>query len=341
MFMESVITLVIVVPGLPLIGNLLQLKAIIPHQILTNWAEIYGPIYKTGASTIVVLNSTDVALVTKFSFIPKRKLTYPMNKLANNIMITSDSNEYHKMARRHVVTNMLGAAHAKENPLKPVNFRLIFQTEIFGLALKQALGTDIGPSKYIEGLGETLSRDEILKVLVLDPLWVPNKNYEMHIGRIETRRLEDHLYREIQKVCGNNKYTEEMFSEVTYLGAVFHETLRKYPALPVGSPRCAHEDIYSTRRIIINFYGCNMNKKQWDSPEKWKPERFLDSKHDPKDLYKTLSFEGGRRICQILITCTAIARCTQEFKWNLEPGTGEEDITPKLNPSLAIITARE
>ncbi|KAI3863326.1 hypothetical protein MKX03_020141, partial [Papaver bracteatum] len=50
------------VPGLPLIGNLLQLKDKIGHQIFANWAEIYGPIYsiKTGASTIVVLNSTDV-----------------------------------------------------------------------------------------------------------------------------------------------------------------------------------------------------------------------------------------------------------------------------------------
>ncbi|KAI3858924.1 hypothetical protein MKW98_028657 [Papaver atlanticum] len=488
--MESVITLVIgfvsiitilklyfprrtssstipVVPGIPLIGNLLQLKDKIPHQIFASWAEIYGPIYsiKAGASTIVVLNSTDVvkeAIVTQFSSIPKRNRTYAMIKLANNIMITSDSNEYHKMARRHVVTSMLGAgalrrhrahrdtmmnnivgrlqAHAKENPLKPVNFRLIFQTEIFGLALKQALGTDVGPSKYIEGLGETLTRDEIFKVLVLDPLsggikvewrdffpylrWVPNESYEMHIGRIEKQRLEvmktlieeqqkriftgegincyldwlmsegktltntqmsmliwetiaagsattlqtvewamhelakhlkyqDDLYREIKKICGNNKYTEEQFSEITYLSAVFHETLRKYPALPVGSPRYVHEDtqlggydIPAGTQIIINFYGCNMNKKQWDSPEKWKPERFLDSKHDPKDLYKTMSFGGGKRVCPgalqgLSITCTAIARCIQEFKWNLELGTVEEDITPKLSPSLAIITPRE
>ncbi|KAI3882435.1 hypothetical protein MKX03_021267 [Papaver bracteatum] len=464
-----------VVPGLPLIGNLLQLKDKITHQIFAYWAEIYGPIYsiKAGASTIVVLNSTDVvkeALVTQFSSISKRKLTYAMNKLTNNIMITSDSNEYHKMARRHVVTHMLGAgaqrrhrahrdimldnvvhrlhSHAKENPMdQPVNFRRILQTEIFGLALKQALGVDsVGSSKYIDGLGETLSRDEIFKVLVLDPLsggaevdwrdyfpylrWVPNKSFEMHIGRMETRRLQvmkalieeqqkrissgegincyldclmsegkpftktqltmlvwetilvasettvdtaecamhelaknlqyqNHLYSEIQKVCGNNKYTEEQFSGVTYLSAVFHETLRKYPPIPVSPLRLVHEDtqlggyvIPSGTEIAINIYGCNMDNKQWDSPEEWKPGRFLDSKYDPKDLHKTMSFGGGKRVCPgalqgLSIACTAIARCIQEFKWSLELGRKEEDInsasltTRKLDPLLAIITARD
>ncbi|MCL7047301.1 hypothetical protein MKW94_020498 [Papaver nudicaule] len=452
-----------VVPGLPVIGNALQLKDKIVTKIFANWAEIYGPIYsiKVGASNIVVLNSTDVvkeALVTKFSSISKRKLSYAMKVLGTHILVTSDSNEYHKMARKHAVTHMMGSgpqrrhrahrdimidnivrrlhAHAKENPLKSVNFRMIFQTELFGLALKQALGMDVTSSKYIEGLGETLSRDEIYKVLVLDPLtqgtevkwrdffsylrWVPNKSYEMLIGRTDTRRQEvmktlieeqqkrissgevincyldwlmangktftktqmsmliwetillgsetslhtaewamyklaknlknqDHLYREIQKVCGHNKYTEERYSGVTYLSAVFHETLRMYPPLPVSLPlKYVHEDtqlggydIPAGTEIAVNIYGCNMDKNQWDSPEEWKPERFLVSKYDPTDLYKTMSFGGGKRVCPaatqgLSVTSTAIARCIQEFKWNLELGREGEDTFPKL----AIITPR-
>lgn len=51
------------VPGLPLIGNLLQLKEKKPHKTFTKWAETYGPVYsiKTGSNTVVVLNSNDVA----------------------------------------------------------------------------------------------------------------------------------------------------------------------------------------------------------------------------------------------------------------------------------------
>jgi ent-kaurene oxidase len=51
------------VPGLPLIGNLHQLKEKKPHKTFTKWSETYGPIYtiKTGASSVVVLNSAEVA----------------------------------------------------------------------------------------------------------------------------------------------------------------------------------------------------------------------------------------------------------------------------------------
>ncbi|KAI3863328.1 hypothetical protein MKX03_020143 [Papaver bracteatum] len=399
-----------VVPGLPLIGNLLQLKDKIIHQTFANWSEIYGPIYSIniGASTIVVLNSTDVvkeAIVTKFSSISKQKHTYAMKILTLNTIVTSDSNEYHKMARRHLkqhrahrdamMDNIVKRlqAHAKENPLKPVNFRRIFQTEVFGLTLKQALGKDIGSAKYIEGLGVTLSRDEIQKVLVFDPLsgavemdwkdffpymrWVPNRRFKMHIERMETRRVqvmktlieeqlerissgEDHLYHEIQKRCGNNKYSEEQYSEITCLSSIFHETLRKYPPFAIVLPlRYAHEDtqlggysIPAGTEIAINIYGCNMDKMQWDAPEEWKPERFLDSKYDPTDFYKTMSFGGGKRVFPgalqgLLITCSAIARCIQEFKWSLEPGREEQNMktadhtSQKLNPLLAIVTPRD
>lgn len=51
------------VPGLPVLGNLLQLKEKKPHKTFTKWAEEYGPVYsiQTGASNMVVLNSNEVA----------------------------------------------------------------------------------------------------------------------------------------------------------------------------------------------------------------------------------------------------------------------------------------
>lgn len=58
------------VPGLPVVGNLLQLKDKKPYKTFTKWAEKYGPIYsiRTGASTVVVLNTTDVAKEVPFFF---------------------------------------------------------------------------------------------------------------------------------------------------------------------------------------------------------------------------------------------------------------------------------
>ena len=103
-------------------------------------------------------------------------------------------------------------------------------------------------------------------------------------------------------------------------------------------------------QIAINIYGCNMDKNQWESPEEWKPERFLEPKYDPMDLYKTMAFGTGKRVCAgslqaMLIACTTIGRLVQEFEWKLRDGE-EENVdtvgltTHKLHPLHAILKPR-
>lgn len=93
-----------------------------------------------------------------------------------------------------------------------------------------------------------------------------------------------------------------------------------------------------------------MNKKDWDEPEVWKPQRFLVRNFESLDLHKTIAFGAGKRVCAgalqaTLISCTAIGRFIQEFEWRLKEG--EQDnidtvqlTTHKLHPMLAYITPR-
>ncbi|CAK9150360.1 unnamed protein product [Ilex paraguariensis] len=166
------------------------------------------------------------------------------------------------------------------------------------------------------------------------------------------------LYREIQHVCGANKITEDILYQIPYLSAVFHETLRKYSPVPIIPLRYVHEDtqlqgysIPAGSEIAINIYGCNMDKDVWESPEEWKPERFLNGKYDPMDLHKTMAFGGGKRVCAgalqaSLISCTAIGRFVQEFEWRLKDDGEGENVdtrrltTQKLHPLQAIIKSR-
>ncbi|KAK1554024.1 hypothetical protein Q3G72_006740 [Acer saccharum] len=67
------------------------------------------------------------------------------------------------------------------------------------------------------------------------------------------------------------------------------------------------EEIYKTL-IAINIYGCNMDKKQWENPNEWNPERFFDSKYDAMDMYKTMAFGAGKRVCTGSLQATAIGR---------------------------------
>lgn len=461
-----------VVPGLPVIGNLLQLKEKKPHKTFAKWAEIYGPIYsiRTGASTVVVLNSTEVAkeaMVTRYSSISTRKLSKALRILTCDkcMVATSDYNEFHKTVKRHLLANVLGAnaqkrhrihrdtlienvssklhAHIKKSPLQAVNFRKVFEFELFGVALKEALGHDL-ESIYVEELGRTLSKEEVFKILVADVMegaievdwrdffpslqWIPNKSFDMKIKRIYSLRLavmnalikkqkdrfasgeevdcylsyllseaetlkieqvtmlvweviietsdttmvttewalyelakkpiqQEHLYQAILNVCGSNKITEEHLSQIPYLTAVFHETLRKHSPAPIVPLRYAQEDtqlggyhIPAGNEIAINIYGCNMDKKQWDKPEEWMPERFLDQKYDPMDLHKTMAFGSGKRVCSgslqaLFIACTSIGRLVQEFEWRLKDGD-EENVdtlgltTHKLHPMQAILKPR-
>ncbi|KAK9165307.1 hypothetical protein Scep_000498 [Stephania cephalantha] len=463
-----------VVPGLPLLGNLLQLKDKKPHRMFAKWAEIYGPIYmiKTGATSVVVLNSTDVvkeAMVTKFSSISTRKLSNALKVLTKDkcMVATSDYNEFHKTVKRYILTSLLGPnaqkrlrsqrdnmvenvmrelhSHVKNSPLQAVNLRHIFESELFGLSMKQALGKDVDSCIYVEELGANFSRSEVFEVLVLDPMkgaievdwrdffpylkWIPNKGIEMKINSMNFRRkavmralinerkkhlssgeeklncyldyllteakkltedevimlvwetiiessdttlvatewamyelaknpkIQDGLFEEIQSVCGSNKITEEKLPQLPYLSAVFHETLRRHSPVPLVPPRYVHEDtqlggyhIPAGTELVINLYGCNMDEKQWEDPEGWKPERFLDSKYDQMDLYKTMAFGGGKRVCAgslqaLNISCMSIARFVQDFNWRLKEGQAEDVNTvaltnTKLHPMLAVITPR-
>ncbi|GER29985.1 cytochrome P450 monooxygenase CYP701A16 [Striga asiatica] len=460
------------IPGLPVIGNLLQLRNKKPYKTFIRWAEKYGPIYsiRIGSKTIVVLNSIDVAkeaMVTRFSSISTRKLSNAIKIIScdKNVISVCDYGEFHKTLKRHIINSMLGPnalkqhqirrdtmienlskqlqACLKENPLTAVNFRKIFQSELFGLTLKQVFGQDV-ESIYVEKLQTTLSKQNIFEILVVDPMkglievdwrdffpylkWIPNKSFENNIQRMYSRReavmtvlineqkkrisrgeevncyldyllseektlseqqrlvllweatftssdtvlvttewamfelakdpeRQDRLYREIQSVCGNEKIMEKKIGELPFLSAVFHETLRKYSPAPIIPPRYVHEDtqiggyhIRAGTEIAINIFGCNTDKKVWENPECWNPERFLDEKYEMIDLHKTMAFGAGKRLCPgalmaMLVSCLTIGRLVQDFEWRLKDGEEENVdmiglITQKSHPLQVILKPR-
>lgn len=170
-------------------------------------------------------------------------------------------------------------------------------------------------------------------------------------------KCQERLLHEIQEVCGSDNVTEEHLQKLPYLNAVFHETLRYHSPVPIIPPRYVHEDteiggyrIPAGSDIAVNLYACNMNKNDWENPREWNPDRFLSTKYDQFDMYKTMAFGGGKRVCAgslqaYLISCTAIGRMVQEFEWKLREGEEENVLTlqlttHKLHPMLAYVTPR-
>ncbi|KAL6295801.1 hypothetical protein ACE6H2_003943 [Prunus campanulata] len=372
----------------------------------------YGPIYsiRTGASTLVVLNSTDVAeevsfissliifiyichMVTRHSSISLRKLSTELKILTldNALVAASDYNDFHKMGRRHKCSwNQCSGLHIISLFLLSLNKRHRSHRDTLRENVASQLYAHV--RVYVEELGTTLSRDEIFKILVAVVLegvlevdwrdwfpylrrWVPNnKSLEMKIQDIYFRRKAvmnslikertnriasgeevnsflDYLlceaktltmghittfgllYVEIKNVCGSDKITEEHLSQLPYLNAVFHETLRKHSPASVALFRYAHEDTHINSSILVqialNIYGCNRDKNEWESPEEWKPERFLWTR-------RTRACAGSLQA--MLIACTTIGMLVQEFEWRPPRGGEEENddtatfTTHKLHP---------
>lgn len=174
---------------------------------------------------------------------------------------------------------------------------------------------------------------------------------------VNNPRCQERLYSEIQDVCGSQRLSEEHIPQLPYLNAIFNETLRFHPAAPILPPRIVKEDLelggYHVpvgKEVCVNIYGCHMDKKQWEEPEKFKPERFFNDDFNPKDLHKTLAFGGGRRACAgslqaMHVVSLILGRFIQEFEWKLKEGENENDdstqfTNAKLHPLLAYIKPR-
>ncbi|KAI6688949.1 hypothetical protein NL676_025777 [Syzygium grande] len=121
-------------------------------------------------------------------------------------------------------------------------------------------------------------------------------------------KCQDRVIEEIWKVCSSETLTEDHLSQLPYLNAVFPETLWKHSPVPIIRLCYAHADtqlggyfVAAGSQIAINIHGCNMDKKKYEKPEEWMPERFLDEKYDPGDLFKTSAFGGGKRVVPELL----------------------------------------
>lgn len=123
---------------------------------------------------------------------------------------------------------------------------------------------------------------------------------------INNPRVMKRAQNEVRRIFGERGTVDESrIHDLTYLQAVIKETLRLHPAatlLPARecSERC---EIYGYEipvktRVIVNVWAIGRDPDCWNEPEKFNPERFLDSETDfrGKD-FKYIPFGAGRRIC--------------------------------------------
>ncbi|EIW84507.1 cytochrome P450 [Coniophora puteana RWD-64-598 SS2] len=110
---------------------------------------------------------------------------------------------------------------------------------------------------------------------------------------------------EIDAVVGTERIpTFEDRGTLPYVEAVYQETLRWRPVVPLCIPHCTtKEDIYNgyyipKQAIIIpNIWAMSQNPDKFPSPSEFRPERFLDANGKLTGDTSDFVFGFGRRLC--------------------------------------------
>ncbi|KAL8152585.1 hypothetical protein V2J09_010345 [Rumex salicifolius] len=145
----------------------------------------------------------------------------------------------------------------------------------------------------------------------------------------------------------HNKVEESHIPQLPYLQAIMKETLRLHPILPLLVPRSSNRECVVGGYMIpkgtasfVNIWAIHRDPLHWEDPIEFKPERFLDKKHEfcGNDC-SYFPFGWGRRICVGIpiaerIIMSSIASLLHCFDWKLPNGVMELDLKVKFGFTL-------
>ncbi|KAK6128876.1 hypothetical protein DH2020_037393 [Rehmannia glutinosa] len=200
--------------------------------------------------------------------------------------------------------------------------------------------------------GVSIDKD-IIKALILDVLVAGTHSTSIVLERVMTQLLQHPtVMKKIRDIVKDkHDITDDDLEKMHYLKAVIKETLRYHPPNPLLIPRVARRDVnikgynISTGTIVMtNVFAICRDPTSWDEPEKFQPERFLNSSIDFKGLdFELIPFGSGRRGCPgIAFSVTTIeyvlAFLLQKFNWKLPDGTPGHDMD--MSETLGVTLCR-
>ncbi|TYI47263.1 hypothetical protein E1A91_D13G160800v1 [Gossypium mustelinum] len=164
---------------------------------------------------------------------------------------------------------------------------------------------------------------------------------------IKNPRVMTKAQAEVRQVFqGKGNVDETGIHQLKYLKCVIKETLRMHPVFPLLLPReCSQNcevngfEIPSKTRVIINAWAIGRDPNHWVEPEKFEPERFINSSVDFVGTnFEFIPFGAGRRICPGILFAVPnvelpLAQLLFHFDWKL-PKQEDIDMTEEFGLSV-------
>ncbi|KAF5817265.1 putative cytochrome P450 [Helianthus annuus] len=152
-------------------------------------------------------------------------------------------------------------------------------------------------------------------------------------------RVMKKLQKEVTEIAlGKPMITEDDLEKMTYLHAVLKEALRLHTPAPLLISRESTQDvklmgydISAGTQVIINAWAIGRDPSQWEEPEMFCPERFLNNSIDYRGHnFEYIPFGAGRRGCPgihfaIVVNELVLANLVYKYDFALpEEVKGEE-----------------
>ncbi|KAK2399765.1 hypothetical protein P8452_06881 [Trifolium repens] len=144
---------------------------------------------------------------------------------------------------------------------------------------------------------------------------------------------------EVREIFNKKGIGENNINELKYLKLVVKETLRLHPPSPLLLPReCGQAceidgyHIPAKSKVMVNAWAIGRDPKYWSEPERFYPERFVDSSIDYKGTnFEYIPFGAGRRICPgstfgLISVELTLALLLYHFDWKLPNEMKGEDL---------------
>ncbi|XP_019196625.1 PREDICTED: cytochrome P450 83B1-like [Ipomoea nil] len=163
-------------------------------------------------------------------------------------------------------------------------------------------------------------------------------------------RVMNLVQSEIREFVGKkSKVDEEDIQKLSYFKAVIKESLRLFPPSPIlvnreSLSKCTIDgyEINPKTLIIVNNWAISRDLEYWENPDKFYPERFLDSNVDYKGQnFEFIPFGAGRRTCPgitlgVASSELALANLLYAFDWELPSWLKKEDVDTNVLPGLTM-----
>ncbi|CAL8110287.1 unnamed protein product [Orchesella dallaii] len=160
---------------------------------------------------------------------------------------------------------------------------------------------------------------------------------------IRNPECQEKVQKELDAVVGKERLPSfEDKTKLPYTFAVISESFRLSPVAPISVPHMNTEDaklmgynIPKETILMVNYPSINLDKKYWEDPQVFRPERFLDESGNfiKAKLDHVHGFGAGKRQClgeplARISNFLLVTAVLQRFKFEIAPGQSKPSSDP-------------